>query len=477
MSKIEVSDGPFYYREIKAVQTHRDGFEELLVPDIRDPNKPFCPEEVIELFNNAKLKDTKYVHIFERRIASLSDLPKVLTTLHPRDWSLKSLDHFTSEHTDAAFQLHLTLLNLPPKLVYEKFGINAVIWTACHSPDTQFYVDHPVSVRTSFHGHIQDFDYRAWLKNIKNCSKNYCTFLKELLKDSNPRSDEIDRMISACNRWLDPSHPLRSFTVLKNLFIADQLYALGDQLTDCSKLQDLLRCSFYSDRRFSEEAINDYSLKYYQPMGTRDFGDATRAHDRLEEIISPDQRDPVEVTLRGPFLDSPFGLVLCWKGEPQAVVSFLATDPRTITIVQLQGIVGRRWKAHRDKSGKLVKNQVFDEDGRPVQRGSRGLIGLNWDLLLIRCAENIAHSLGIPSTQILPGKDNPWTGSEKGRKKFYAPEASRYNKVADTMGYEYEESLGIFRVDLKRDKKIPTDNPRTPRGKMLKAEASTPTQS
>jgi hypothetical protein len=192
----------------------------------------------------------------------------------------------------------------------------------------------------------------------------------------------------------------------------------------------------------------------------------------LDKIVDSIPRDYV---LRVPYMDSPISLVLLWKDKPQAVISFLASDPRTITIVQIQGVVGKVWEAHRDSDGTLIKKQKLDDAGAPVQRGSRGLIGLKWDLLLTRLVEELAKYHGFTAVQIIPGRDNPWIGSEKGRKGFYAMEANRYNAVAEKMGYSLNLQLAVWQHELGEDQRIikairEGKTIMTPRAEVLRAE-------
>jgi hypothetical protein len=393
-----------------------------------------------EWVENNLNQDTKWLHIHEKKACTLRDLLPLLEESHPKNFSLRELDTFNSLDTLAAFHLHSLLYNAGPNVVHEKFGLDAVIWVCANMPDPKFF-EKEFELKNKKHDPTS-FSQEDWKDTLKRQTKKYSNYFCSL--------EEIDRLaarkaIGVVSRWLDDQHSYRGLTLLRNYSLLDlQQKTLKDTSINSAdafnlgiSLHTLFANQYYHSRdetgrsNFSEKRLKDLSFSLCTPKDGNDFGDAGSISKLLEDVpVTKSKTGKMNKKISSAFMDAPLAITLNFKGEPQAVISFLVSDPLTITIVQIQGVVARRFDEEILESGK--KNYVESPED---QTGSRGLIGLRWHRLLVRAVEHIAESHGFKHIQILRGRDNPWLGSEKGALPFDSKKAAMYDKVAEGMGY------------------------------------------
>jgi hypothetical protein len=393
-------------------------------------------------------------NIPEHSIKTLGSLTELLKTFHPKSFKMGDLDRFHKEHSVSSFQLNTLLLHLGPKFVAENFGIGAVVWTLVNAPDIDYYRHNQFKINAQ---RLTDSDKKVlqtWSRNFTNLSNAFSSYLCN--KNIGFDKTALDKCLGANKRWLSEEHGSRAQTFYKSYHLFRILREEQQNLNAITNFQDLLTNPFFHFKRddpdlsgkptfsTSEKNIGAYSIMFTTPVGSKDYG-VTENVDRLIQGSVPIElrksdsgSDIARYKIYGAFSDGPMGFCLNWKGIPMAIISFVVSDPGTLTIVQMQGVMGRFFEKNMDTGS------IFETNERA---GGRGLIGLRWRNLLLRLVENYAQANGFHRVQILGGKDNPWLGSDKGRHIFDASKASAYDHLASTMGYENKN--GIWTLALK----------------------------
>lgn len=145
----------------------------------------------------------------------------------------------------------------------------------------------------------------------------------------------------------------------------------------------------------------------------------------------PDRRGNIAVF--DIYLDIPTAIGLFYDAIPQALAGFLATDPETLLVYQLQG----------------VRPEIVDKHNCSIGYGSSwGLEPLDWKKLLVDCAENLARSVGFGRLGIRSGYHNGWTKkvNPDGTPKFPLQRAlAIYDGTAERLGFTQEEDKNWYR--------------------------------
>ncbi|MBI4154253.1 hypothetical protein HY501_02875 [Candidatus Woesearchaeota archaeon] len=176
----------------------------------------------------------------------------------------------------------------------------------------------------------------------------------------------------------------------------------------------------------SENRVKDYSLASLSVEGEREIGYDIH-FGRVEKEAT---------TVYGIYLDAPFGIALCYKGKPNGVVTFSPTTAKTLMIFQLQG-VGFRTKSER---------------GVEVARThARGLIPLQWEKVLVGCAEEIARQHGFTWLAVQGGRNNVYTSIPKFANSNAYPKLppekalKRYDTTAEELGFFLREDKNWYK--------------------------------
>lgn len=128
------------------------------------------------------------------------------------------------------------------------------------------------------------------------------------------------------------------------------------------------------------------------------------------------------------YMDAPVGISLFYKGKPNAACCFAPISDGTLLIYQLQGV--------RPKHG----------------GGSRGLVVLDWQKLLVDACLEIAKKFGLGKVGIQPAKYNTWLGSEylDGSLRISLVDlVKRYDAVALRLGFSRGND-GNWRMPLEQ---------------------------
>lgn len=94
------------------------------------------------------------------------------------------------------------------------------------------------------------------------------------------------------------------------------------------------------------------------------------------------------------YLDAPLAIVFTYKGLPNALISVLASSPKTLHIQQIQGITPEKV----DKEGLRIGEK----------RNARGLAPLDWTKLLVDCVEQIAKEFEFEEISLQGANNNAW---------------------------------------------------------------------
>ncbi len=128
------------------------------------------------------------------------------------------------------------------------------------------------------------------------------------------------------------------------------------------------------------------------------------------------------------FVDGLFGVILTYRGEPNAIVSFSVDDPSTLKITQMQGINPFLLTGLDPKS-------VHEED---VPRASpKGLYNIWFRQVLFEIGIYTAQQVGICTLGIQSGHNNPRTKVDPEDGKVHLPLEDAlvvYDKFAEDMG-------------------------------------------
>jgi hypothetical protein len=241
-----------------------------------------------------------------------------------------------SEVSDEKSHVAIMLMHINPKEVLDEFGDDGIFFAEC------------------YYGH-NDFALKRFTQN----------------------SQELGFSISNMDRarvttW--QRYGSRDYQVLKTNYA----YNLGlETLCELSKDPEFMRqlLSKYAKGNISISLnrASDYHLKPIYPL--RDYSMSGWSTD-----------EP-----RGAFLDSPYGLVLTYKENSQALASGYADSTSSFKIVQVQGI-----------------KPISFENGKAIKKSARGLAVLNWDELLLECTRDICYNAGIDTLVIQSGINNRW---------------------------------------------------------------------
>ncbi len=292
----------------------------------------------------------------------------------PRDFSLGILDAY--KHGSL---LSIVLANLPPEEVFYELGKYVFLWT---------FLRYPYDNQTSEELH----------KTVGR------------ITNRNPQILENARL--SAKQLLDRED---AATVL---VIDDMIEKLQAYVDSVDLLGLLVNCA-KENVTLSYGRISDYQLL---PAFTKNG------------LIGYERTFGRSITNGGSFdlyLDAPAGIILMYRGQPNAVVGFVPSDPQTLMIYQLQGI-----QLHK----------VDEGSGVTGKKSSRGLAPIYWQRLLVECSAYIARELDLERIGILGGYNNMWTHPYRGVVHLPLDVAlTKYDDVAERLGFRQKSDRNWYK--------------------------------
>ncbi|MBU0586875.1 hypothetical protein KJ780_05150 [Candidatus Micrarchaeota archaeon] len=140
-------------------------------------------------------------------------------------------------------------------------------------------------------------------------------------------------------------------------------------------------------------------------------------------------------TLFGIYFDAPVGMLLNYKGVPNAVVAFFA-EKDALMIAQIQGV--------RQRPDLLVvdKKLVPEPGGKSLH--ARGLFPIEWEKILVSCVKELAKILEFPMVGIM--------SADKVIKRIHPTKSFdvekarlRYDGLAGLLGFEKAENGNFYK--------------------------------
>ncbi len=311
-----------------------------------------------------------------------SSIDEFLTRLDknaPPDFSMATLDDYENDQ-----DLAIVLAHLPAEVVHSELGDDALMWTL-----------------------------------IKYPYEDQIDVLAEGVQRVTGRIPEhIEKARRTASDFLDTS----------KVGLIRSVYDLNEEISEgiarYVDLPDFIKRNARPGVELSAQRLNDYSL---EPLMTE--GDRTHGYDatwKPDNDLNHGKRYVM-------WLDSPAGLTLTYRDEPNAIVGFFPSAIDTLRITQLQG----------------VKPTIIGIDGEPIGKGSSwGLEPFDWEKLLVEVVDTIGHRLGYAHTEIQSGHNNRWTKLQPGETEIHLTletALKRYDEVAQRLVFTQAQSKNWLR--------------------------------
>ena len=184
----------------------------------------------------------------------------------------------------------------------------------------------------------------------------------------------------------------RSFEPTDILAVYSLMIAVKRQALDAIDLPEILQHSARAGITLSQKRLADYSLsplecKYntYYPGG------------RIKQWDKPDLVRKIDYM---GWLDAPIGFALNYRGDPNAIGAMAPAGGDSLMLHQIQGVRPRRI----DPTKSEHSNDFYTGE----KGGSRGLMPLDWQRVIITVNERIARHLGYASVAVQSGQNNNW---------------------------------------------------------------------
>ena len=295
-----------------------------------------------------------------------------------QDFSLSSL----SSYPESANLCHI-LHGLPPDLIAQELGLDALIWT--------------------------------WT-NISPNLKNQC-FTDAVARLTKLDSKVLEKVKGYFETYFKPSaSPLAIFKAYKLITSSVDIY-------NKELLPFLIQFCKKEGVTISPERIGRYKLEAIFPKGA-----ACGWAESWDRQKSSDGKKSYEI-----YLDLPFGICLMYQEkankqfEPNAIVSFMPMRMNTDTVFvkQIQGVEGF----------KIIDGEVSQERSH-----ARGLVVIDWEKLLVLLAEIISEELEYKEIAIQGVKNNSWSYQKYDRLE------QRYDKTAEKLGYKLRDDNNWYKI-------------------------------
>ena len=323
-------------------------------------------------------KDFKGIHR-ENYFSSLDDFLKRLEQDPPQDFSMQTLDTY-----EQGLDLAIVLAHIPAEIIYSELGDDALIWT--------------------------------WVRYIFFTQKN--VLARGIQRVTGRDYEKIEKSRLTAWRLLSTYKA----ELVKAIYDLNEVVIGG--VDDFIDLPNYLKQNARTGICLSDNRLNDYSL---DPLITK--GDNSEGYEITWSTENNQNGDKSYAI----WLDSPAGLALTYKREPNAVVGFLPSDVNTLMIYQLQG----------------VRPKKIGTGGYPIKKmSSRGLMPLDWQKLLVSVVETIGQRLGYSQIGIQSGHNNKWTIPSGRKSEIHLPldkALEKYDVVAKRLEFQQADNKNWYR--------------------------------
>lgn len=211
-------------------------------------------------------------------------------------------------------------------------------------------------------------------------------------------------------------------TVSSRRIVEFEQSPLEDRLREAIEyvdLTDLIRQNSDTNLPLSEKRVDDYSLMHLQVPERAFF----RGNGWAEDFYNPKgyifPKQYIDEKFYKIWLNSPDAVALCYKGSPNALISYKDLFGCVLQISQIQGI------------------QAYKNEQSLERLHSRGLACLDWTKLMVEICEYIANMTGVKEVKIV----SAGCVANSDQNQNYPIERAQniYDKTAMRMGYEYYE--------------------------------------
>ncbi|MGV8171341.1 MAG: hypothetical protein ACP5OA_01450 [Candidatus Woesearchaeota archaeon] len=341
-------------------------------------------DKIKELYEeNPKLIDRYNNHCYDHTKLS-TDMENIRNVALTK-YSIQQLEQLThtkdKNRNEITHSLSKLWAFLPPKIVFDEFGEQALFWT---------WNRYNVGIERS----IMILDHYAMMTG-KDAKLLENARLGMWRIKYNTDCEDINMMY-------------RFFTEMES------------KLSEINLEKVLLDAS--PNRERLSKIINKYSL---QKLLVQELNDKGRGFDRNHEQIYSGTLKHDKNRLSIIYMDTPIGIALAYEDKPIAITTFLPENG-VLEIHQIQGI----------------KEVVLDREGDLIKKlRTKGLFDFDWKKSLVTIAEEAAKSFGIERCCIKSAKNNRWIKifNKNGETHLKLKDAINiYDNTAKSLGYKKE---------------------------------------
>lgn len=339
----------------------------------------------------------------------------------PKDFSLATLDSY--QNKEALLRMFAAL---PTEELVKEFGADILLWA--------WRYEYPLT--SSIDGFTsEDKDLLTLINSFnRQVDRPLLRLAEHLIKSGNDLSvlGPVDMKLQPIRQikreYLDYDEKTLAF--LKTLHMLELFlkHSFGN-----INLPELLKNCQSNNSSLREELLKRYSL---QPLKFSDEFNEYHNHEGRYDSRGYYAESWIDRKINNNlfniFLDTPFGICLCYEGLPVAVSSFTVIDHETVLIRQLQGVTPIKIDANgnpiKDAEGNSVKNK----------RHATSLITIDWEKLLLTSIEKVSKQAGFKRIGIQGPCNNNWlqeTDTNLTETHLTARQAERYCTTAQRLGF------------------------------------------
>ncbi len=304
---------------------------------------------------------------------------------------------------------------VPPELLLHEFGEEIITWMFINNPEISphyFQIERMVKDSSRSDELIDRFIH---FKRIADGGKE--EYLQQMFSFVQGKDAKLmTKAVTIADKF--PSQD--KFTFIRKNYILLEKVLLQDSLQQID-LRQLLEKHHRQKDETHVLRVQDYSLETVCcQMGFEGYDPKWFEKQKNSKMV-------FDI-----YLDAPLGILLKYKEEPQAVMTFSPIDVNTLKIYQLQGVVPKE----------------FDEDREVIARGnSRGLSSWDWRAFFIDVVECAARRYKFETVVIQSGHNNDWTKDSEGRPAHLLLDAAlqKYDTVAERLGFVQQEDKNWYR--------------------------------
>lgn len=241
----------------------------------------------------------------------------------PEELSLEALDDYSSDLHSNSDVLATLLAEIPPKMVMEEFGEDAMIW--------------------------------AWVNYDCSSSKKLHEEIGELIDVDPSHLEKARSTVFEYIKMKSAELVIRNHDLISNMHM---ISSFADQL------ENILKDNSREGTMLSEKRISNYSIETLSSdrLSTRGYDSIWNTTNEVGGFHYPI------------YLDSPASLALLYKEKPNAVVSMFASDLDTLMINQIQGIQGKQFDDEKNLIKTRSSRGLMPLDWRPALVCLAGII-------------------------------------------------------------------------------------------------------